>query len=270
MSAASTSFTKAAGLLIQGEQHRVWSMIVTILGDLAQSEGDMLSGPALTRLTGLMGVKPEALRVALYRLRKDGWIDSRREGRTSQHYLSAKGRAESAAVTPRIYQRDWQAPTSWHLLLSAGQQAEGRQALEAWRARAGYISIGSHGAVGPGHLPEGLEPLFGTGLKEAFVPNWLRDQICPPPLQRDAARLCTAFAEGLTILQTARLDLCEATALRCLAVHSWRRLLLRHPDMPATFFPETWSGPRCRGLFCDLLDLLPPPSLAVLEAELCR
>ncbi len=63
---------------------RVWSMMVTIFGDLAQAPRDRIDGPLLTRLTDGMGIKPEAVRVALHRLRNEDWITSVKSGRTVQ------------------------------------------------------------------------------------------------------------------------------------------------------------------------------------------
>ena len=74
---------------------RVWSLLVTVFGDLTQD--DALEGPTLSALMSEIGVKPEATRVALHRLRADGWITSEKTGRTSRHRLSAKGRADSDA-----------------------------------------------------------------------------------------------------------------------------------------------------------------------------
>ena len=63
------------------------------------------------------------------------------------------------------------------------------------------------------------------------------------------------------------LTLPETAALRLLIVHSWRRLLFRHPDLPANFFPETWPGEACRVLFCDLMDRLFLPPLNEIESQ---
>ncbi len=67
---------------------RVWSIIVSLFGDLAQKPGDQISGTTLTQIITPMGIKPEAIRVALHRLRKDGWIESTRSGRASVHFLT--------------------------------------------------------------------------------------------------------------------------------------------------------------------------------------
>ena len=63
---------------------RVWSLLVTIFGDLALAKDARLSGASVNALTAAIGIKPEATRVASHRLRKEGWIESHRTGRQSK------------------------------------------------------------------------------------------------------------------------------------------------------------------------------------------
>jgi phenylacetic acid degradation operon negative regulatory protein len=85
------------------KNQRVWSLLVTVFGDLAQNDGDVIEGPVLSVLMSDIGIKAEATRVALHRLRNDGWINSVKSGRNSLHSLTASGRQESSAASPRIY-----------------------------------------------------------------------------------------------------------------------------------------------------------------------
>src|SRR6056297_3639725 len=82
---------------------RVWSVIITIFGDAVQPRGGTVSAEALGRITRLMEIRPEALRVALFRLARDGWIERRQEGRKSFYRLSPDGIARFGPATRRIY-----------------------------------------------------------------------------------------------------------------------------------------------------------------------
>lgn len=267
MDSASQTFRDAADLLTRGESHRVWSLIVTIFGDMAQGEGDSISGAVLARLMGLMGIRPEAMRVALHRLRKDGWIDSRREGRGSLHWLTPFGRRRSAEASPRIYDRVRHLPETWHLLLSGSADGNGRAQLDGALLSGDYLPIGAQAVLGQGALPDDLHGLFGAEFSRFHVPGWLRDQVCPAAVvdhykafEADLRAVAAILERGAPVNAT------ETAAIRLLAVHSWRRLLFRHPDLPDAFFPVDWPGPVCRGLFCDLIKRLPKPGLDRLEA----
>lgn len=260
-------FRNCVSALTRDGQHRVWSLIVTIFGDLAQNPEERISGAVLSRILGEVGVRPEAMRVALHRLRKDGWIESERAGRASLYHLSAHGRAQSAAASPRIYAREATAPDTWHLLL-ADSGSTGMRELEHRLVGGDYLQLAGNAILGKGPAPRACEGLFVIEGHTASVPEWLRTRICP-----DA--LCTAWHQ----LEKALKQVCEqlegapafppvqVATLRVLLVHSWRRVLLRHPDLPEEFFPEGWPGSACRNMVSGLLDRLERPALEALERE---
>ena len=76
---------------------------MTIFGDLAREDNRYISSRTLNRLTAQIGVKPEATRVALHRLRKEDWLESAKFGRESHYRLTDNGRNLSREAAPRIY-----------------------------------------------------------------------------------------------------------------------------------------------------------------------
>ncbi len=241
---------------------RVWSIIVSLFGDLAQKEGAQISGGALTRIITPMGIKPEAIRVALHRLRKDGWIESSRSGRVSVHFLTEFGRSQSAAVTPRIYERTPPAPTEWHLLIS--QEGAGQATLDDVLLLPNYVAVNKYTALGHGKVPCNLEDLLAIEVSAISVPDWLKDRLFPQDLQEACATLDTALT-AISAPPTG-LDAAQIAGLRTLIVHHWRRIVLRHPGLPPQFHPASWSGETCRSRVFDLLDALPSPDLSDLNA----
>ena len=95
--------TPSVAHILGGDPPRVWSFIVTIFGDLAREDDRYISSRTLNRLTAEIGVKPEATRVALHRLRKEDWLESAKFGRESHYRLTNKGRKLSREAAPRIY-----------------------------------------------------------------------------------------------------------------------------------------------------------------------
>lgn len=233
----------------------VWSLIVTVFGDLARAPGDRISGPLLSAVLDPIGIKPEASRVALHRLRKDGWIISERTGRTGLHQLTEFGRVQSTLASPQIYQMP-DLETHWHLLITPNSAP----------CDASCIPVAPRVCLGNGPAPQDGDALVIAGDLEN-IPPWLQDQIETPDLVTGYTALQSALTQVHTRM-TGRPDPLQTAILRTLIVHHWRRLVLRHPALPDSFHSDKWRGPDCRTLTFDLLQALPRPSLDVLEDSL--
>jgi phenylacetic acid degradation operon negative regulatory protein len=259
---SSQTFEASITQLTDLQNLRVWSIIVSLFGDLAQMPGDQISGTTLTQIITPMGIKPEAIRVALHRLRKDGWIESSRSGRASVHFLTEFGRNQSAAVTPRIYARSPQPPDSWHLLIA--EDNSGQAALEETLLLPQYTQVNRRTALGYGPAPTGLDDLFVATVTDLSVPSWLQARLFP----QDLVEACKSLHDALSRIPPPEEDLnpVQVATLRTLIVHHWRRIALRHPVLPSGFPPDAWAGEACRARVFELLDQLPQPQLQALES----
>ncbi|MCE8509441.1 PaaX family transcriptional regulator [Ruegeria pomeroyi] len=256
-------FDTAVTRLTDPQNQRVWSIIVSLFGDLARRKGDRISGSALTRITQPMGIKPEAMRVALHRLRKDGWIESSREGRSSVHYLSEFGRTQSDRVTPRIYTRAPELPETWHILIA--EDGGSLNTLNDLLLTDTYTGLGRTVALGSGPVPGDCDDMAGFEVTARAVPGWLQTRLFP----EDLGAACHSLQQDCAALRAAGIPAfltpVQVATLRTLLVHRWRRVALRHPDLPLAFQPRGWTGPACREQVFALLDTLPLPRLADLN-----
>lgn len=255
-------FEKAIQLLNDPQNQRVWSVIVSLFGDLAQDKGARISGGALTRIITPMGIKPEAIRVALHRLRKDGWIESARSGRASIHYLTDYGRNQSAAVTPRIYERTASAPDDWHLLIA--EDGPHQTTLDEVLLLPNYVAVNRSTALGHGRMPRNLDGLMAAEVNKIAVPDWLKTQLYPDALRQSCATLQRDLSQ--ISAPPAGLSPIAIGTLRTLIVHRWRRVVLRHPDLPPSFHPTDWAGETCRTKVFQLLDQLQRPDPNALDS----
>lgn len=283
MSAAALFPALVAGLT-GGQQPRVWSLLVTVFGELARAEGAQISGALVRHLCDLIGYRPEAVRVALHRLRKDGWIESHRQGRTSDYRLTDWGRAQSAEASPRIYAATALAARAYLVVQEPGQSSRavaGRDALLApgvWltatppgaaKAPGSAEAPGAAKAPGAAEAP-GAAAAFVTALAPGQrLPGWMEERLGPPELRALAAPLALALAALEAQAPALRaLPPDQAAALRVLVVHEWRRVALRCPVLPDHVFAADWPVPRCRAAVARLLALLPAADPQALEAAL--
>lgn len=246
----------AANALSTLGNQRVWSLLVTVFGDLAQMDGDIIEGPILSALLTDMGIKPEATRVALHRLRNDEWITSVKRGRTSHHSLTARGRQESASASPRIYNQANRSTGKWQLAILENTSAHSRKSME----QLGFAALMPRVYVG---ASDAKAPQDAMTLEPQTVPAWLAMQFEPKGLLQDYS----ALHHALSTLNQAMNDAPSLTprdtaVLRCLVVHSWRRLVLKHPDLPDDLYSKGWRGHDCRVLVSNLLTQLPKPNLS--------
>lgn len=240
---------------------RVWSMLVTIFGDLAREHRDRIDGQVLTRLTTGMGIKPEAVRVALHRLRNDDWIVSAKTGRTANHALTDFGRRESAQASSLIYAPLEEMPKGWQVALTHANDAGQKDKMQ----RAGFaplaprIFLAGSGAK----APEGSVTLTGRS-----APNWLRAEATPTDLTAHYAELLGLLRRvSGAVTDHPIKGPTDIAILRCLIVHHWRRLVLRHPYLPPGLTGADWPGHLCRQEVTALLLRLPRPSLTDLRTD---
>lgn len=245
--------TKAA-LARLGSQ-RVWSLMVTLFGDLAQSEGDAIKGPVLSAIMAAMDIRPEAVRVALHRLRNDGWIASVKQGRTSSHSLTKFGRAQSAAASARIYADPARASKDWQLAILEDSSTQTHADMLAL----GFAPFMPRLYVGSSEAKPVPNAATLSGGK---VPGWMQAQFEPATLAHDYSALHKVLADAAYSIPSAtELTPLQVAVLRCLIVHNWRRIMLKHPDLPQSLYTKDWDGHRCHVLVHELLTRYPHPSL---------
>ena len=261
----------AISALTEGAELRTWSLIVTIFGDLARAPRAEIPGPVLSAITARIGVKPEAMRVALHRLRKDNWLTSRRDGRVSHYLLTDVGRAESEKATGRIYATRPSAPETWHLLIAGPMDPAERLERDAAMAASGHLALAPGVWLGPGRTHRPAPGLFTIEGVPGQVPGWLKAEIMPPALAEAYAAFGATMATAANALGTdSATSALDRAALRVLVVHGWRRLVLRHPDLPDGFFPDGWAGPETRTQVTELLARLGKPTVAEIATSLAE
>ncbi len=193
------------------EALKTWSVIVTLFGDF---DGDHMTGNQIREILGHLGIKPEAIRVALHRLKADGWIDAEKQGRTAVYQLSSKGLRETQAAAKDVYRQDLKFPQGWqfHLIREGAEHAAA-------------IPISKDLLIAPIELADKLEGTLILAPQHPGIPPWIEDRLVPQHLLQNAA----ALVDVLQLVSMTEQDMSDldAMCLRLLVLHQWRRLALR-------------------------------------------
>jgi phenylacetic acid degradation operon negative regulatory protein len=244
---------QAIARLVELDRIRVWSFVITVFGDAVMDRGGVVASSTLAALMSEMGIKPEAFRVAMSRLVKDGWVERSKQGRLSFYQLSDKGGLVFGPASQRIYAKEAGSAEGWCLVVMPSAVED---------APEDAISLGGRTYLTrtAGDVADGL---VMSGSIEA-MPDWAKDRIGPEELRVGYRELFSVLSE----VSTQSVSPLEAAALRSLIVHQWRRLVLRHGDLPPAFFPDDWQGEACRTLVQQLLTDLAPAAGAWFDSEI--
>ncbi|WP_224813551.1 hypothetical protein [Hasllibacter sp. MH4015] len=238
---------------------KLWSVLVTCLGDISQDGARDVSGLALSRLVERIGLQPQAMRVALHRLKRDGWTLSRRDGRVGYHRLSESALAQTRAVADRIYGR---ANTGAPWLL-VGLPPDAPDALTLLPREMSAVPISRNFALVSGDLADVPGEWLRADPASGALPDWVRDIVQDAACDREFAELDAALRAIGPLPDGAE----DRFALRVLVLHGWRRLILRSNPAAEAALGDMRAEISCRATFLDLMDALGPPDISAVEAR---
>lgn len=223
---------------------KVWSLLATIFGGFASNDGDQISGTHLTKIMTRIGVKPEAMRVAIHRLKKDGWITVEKSGRINRYGLSDVARAETHSVSAQIFASKIDERSDWGICL-------GKPAA-AVQIPMNALPIGSFGFIAPLDARGDHDCLFGK-LDQRNLPHWLEAELLP---KHHRTNLNELYAVMAALQIDDDINTLEFITLNVLVLHNWRRLALRQAPLIEALMGPEWIGAKCRKLAIKTLNQL--------------
>jgi len=251
---------------------RSGSLITTIFGDAIAPRGGTVWLGSLINAMADFGISERLVRTSVFRLAKDGWLQSRQVGRRSYYSLTDEGRERFDQATNRIYGEPvnhWDG--DWCLLLLSGLDTSTK---EAARTECGWLGFGPLSANVLAHPSPDLAELDITmrrlGVEHSLVVmrgQTIRSDTAMRELTRDCWKLdeidarYTEFVERFRPVYRAlagKQELSDKSAflIRTLLIQEYRKVLLRDPWLPAELLPAGWHGTAayqlCRNLYRDV------------------
>ena len=252
-------------------------MVFTLYGDYIRHRGGEIWTGSLIELLGLFDLSAQAVRSALSRLSRNGWLKSIRSGRHSFYSLTPKCIKLLEEGAQRIFQpRQDPWDGQWHLLTYSIPESK-RHLRRRLRRRLVWLGFGSfnHATwISPRDLRVQVEQVvdsldvrpyveFFVGQHRGFATDeeivarcWNLKQLNDynadllarfgPPLQQHQARLAAGDS----------LEPRECFVQRFSLIHQYRFSPYVDPNLPLDLLPDDWLGEKAAQLFGQYHDLL--------------
>ncbi len=248
---------------------RAGSLITTVFGDAIAPRGGTVWLGSLINAMSDFGISERLVRTSVFRLVKDGWLQSEQVGRRSYYSLTDEGRGRFDQATHRIYGDpavDWDG--KWCLLLLSGLDTADKEEL---RREFGWLGFGSLSANVLAHPTPDLVDLDVTiqrlGVGDNLVVltgQVVRNEAGLRHLAHaswNLAELDSRYTDFVSMFRpalraatdTREIPPRTAFILRTLLIQEYRKVLLRDPLLPADLLPASWQGGAayqlCRNLY---------------------
>lgn len=261
---------------------RASSALLTVFGDSIAAPGRAVWLGSVIELAQMFGLSPRLVRTSASRLKADDWFVVTRIGRHSYYELSDVGAQRVLHADRRIH--DFELPRwdgRWTLvLLNAAMRASARQRLERELTWEGFGRLApgvfghphaDHDTLGETLAASGVQDLVAVlsaegidAYSRASLPHIVRSTFRQAQAETAWHRFIARFAP----VDVEALTPAEAFFVRILLVHEYRRVLMRHPNLPRALLPADWPGIEALRLFDRLYGQLLGPSELFLQAHM--
>jgi len=251
---------------------RAGSLITTVFGDSIAPRGGAVWLGSLIRVMAEFGVGERLVRTSVFRLAKDGWLQSKQMGRRSFYSLTDDGREKFKAATHRIYGEPvtgWNG--EWCLLLLSNLDAQRKESMRRECAWLGFGALSANALAHPAPDTADLDiTLQRLGVNDDVIVmsgRTVRSDTAMRKLARSAwnlddidaryERFVTMFRPMIGALQKDP-EIAPRTAFvaRTLLIQEYRKVLLRDPQLPLELLLSNWHGTAayqlCRNLYRSL------------------
>jgi phenylacetic acid degradation operon negative regulatory protein len=246
------------------------SALFDLYGDHLRSRGSQAPVASLVRLAAPLGITEPAVRTAVSRMARQGWLVPARLASGAGYALTPRAVRRLDEAAERIYRSGdpgWDG--RWHVVMIERIKDRARRArVRAALAYLGYAPLGETTWISPRASVE-LDALLETEQvrAERFAATYDGDPRGLLARAWDLDGLAQAYLRWLAmasdLIAGAGTDAPDEAvfALRSTLVHEWRKFLFRDPGLPAALLPPGWPGHEAAKVFgTESARLLPAAS----------
>jgi phenylacetic acid degradation operon negative regulatory protein len=234
------------------------SALFDLYGDHLRHHGGQAPVAALVRLLSALDIAAPAVRTAVSRMVRQGWLEPVRLDSGPGYALTRKATNRLDEAATRIYRtHDQTWDGRWHMLvLKQLGDRSARERVRSGLAFLGYAPLSDNTWVGP-RASEEADALLAADNVHAhrFVARLDGDPAGLAASTWDLAGLGRAYdrwrTDAESLVAEAGDDASDelAFSVRSRLVHEWRKFLFTDPGLPRELLPATWPGTEAAALF---------------------
>jgi phenylacetic acid degradation operon negative regulatory protein len=253
------------------------ALVFDLFGDYLRGRDGAVRLRGLVALMDCFGVPESTVRVAVTRLRKEGWLTSRRDGRETTYLLTEDAWRLLDERRSRLFHRGGEAwDGQWRMAIYSVPESERalREQLRKQLSWLGFGPLSSSVWVSPRDTLEQLrahaehQPAIRLDIFHTESEGRAADLDIAArawdltALDRGYARLLDHYRPLLPGYRAGTLTDRDALVERMRLLHDYRMYPLRDPDLPAELLPAGWPGPASHQVFLEAHELLRAPAEA--------
>jgi phenylacetic acid degradation operon negative regulatory protein len=247
------------------------SVVFELFADYLRYRGGEVRLRALIALMESFEVREATVRVVVTRLRREGWLTSRRDGRETTYLLTEEAWRLLDENRGRIFQRvegPWDG--LWHTVIYSVPETE-RALREQLRKKLQWLGFGPlaqsvwvspHDRVAK--VRESFQDnasvrldLFHARSEDARHDREIAARAWDlTALNQDYERLLNRYRPRLECYRSGEMPGAEVLAERMQLVYDYREFPFRDPDLPPELLPEGWAGRAAHEVFLQAHGLL--------------
>ncbi len=234
------------------------SALFDLYGDHLVGRGGVAPVAALVRLLAPLDVAAPAVRTAVSRMVRQGWLTPRRLDSGAGYAVTPRAQRRLAEAASRVYRTrsaDWDG--RWHLLVTdRPPDRSTRERLRSGMSYLGYAALKDTTWIAARASPE-VDALLGAESvrAERFTAAHDGDSLTLVSRAWDLDGIARAYERWLVdaaaIVDTAGPEPSDeaAFAARSRLVHEWRKFLFRDPGLPRPLLSPAWPAEKAAAFF---------------------
>lgn len=244
------------------------SALFDLYGDHLRSRGGRARVASLVQLLAPLGIAAPAVRTAVSRMVRQGWLAPAKVDGAAGYKLTARAERRLDNAAARIYRTtandEWDG--QWHVIVpSRPSDRASRERLRANLSYLGYAPLGDGTWLAARPSPE-LDPVLSAEnlTAERFVARNENDDAKLVRRAWDLSAIAASYRKWLQQATDLVNDLPEnppderAFATRSTLVHEWRKFLFTDPGLPRILLPDDWPADNAAEYFdAEAARLLP-------------